>query len=547
MRYTLGFLTIILLSISAYSQVNQTLPSRDQLRSQYKNLHKEYFKKFCTSGEEHHFWRLYKKYRGDGHYIPSLEDDTVDLETIKKHLPNLEAKVKWLDKQIKYLDDMKYVRRKRHAINKFRTRVYELLVLKYQFEKFRKFRTIDKSRKEMRKLSNEFADFLTEVRFILPYQYPTNYLELRDRYDTLKEESKKESNDVYFYRKIVEEGALNPEETGSDFHLRGLLGSLYFALNENRSFINENLRYDLMSAFDLLENSLQRGKVYHLTALKRWRKKTLESLKFYKMMVAQKDISSRKYKDKKFATQELKNYVLNKHYDVYKFWANQTEQMQAIFTLETILFNEVGNFDGPGSPESHDVAMVVKNRLGMSEYNTFLEDDPLKEFILSRDESFKFNSNWLNLMFKKGEFSFTFFYIPGNVKTYCPDMSRAGKRLRHKNIEIALDTLFHKGSTFDGVRYFSRSSMTGRIDMASLWREFKPLPEKPGLLIQNSKQLLRAFKNNKFRYYYTFLDNKKNKYDVLQINSKVYVMHIGTERFYHYRNPHFFRFFADKI
>jgi hypothetical protein len=547
MRYLLGFLYFTIIHNSVYSQVPEVLPSRDSLRSEYVELHKKYFKKFCSRGEEHRFWELYKKYRGDGHYIPSLEDDSIDIETIKKYLPVIEEKIKWLDEQITYLDSLKYVRRKRHVINDYRRRVYRLLEYKYQFEKFRKFRTIGKSKKELRALSKEFSEFLKSVRFLLPFRYPTNFLELRDRYDQLKEVSKKESNDVYFYRKIVEEGALNPEETGSDFHLRGLLGSLFFSLNENRSFINENLRFDLMSVFDFLENSLQRGKVYHLAALKRWKRKTSESLNFYRKLIAKDSLSSKKYLDKKYAAEELKNFVNQNHYKVYKFWSEQSEAMQAIFTLETILFNEVGNFDGPGNPESHDVAKVVKNRLYRTEYNTFLDDDPLKKYILTKESDFKFNSKWLNLMFKKGEFSFTFFYIPGNVKTYCPDMSRAGKNLRKRNIEISLDTLFDKENSFEGIRYFSRSSMTGRIDMASLWRNFYPLPEKPGLEIRNYNNLLRAFKKKQFRYYYTFTDNKKNKYDVLELNSKVYVMQLGTGKFYHYRNPHFFRFFADKI
>lgn len=394
-------------------------------------------------------------------------------------------------------------------------------------------------------MDKEFKAFLNDVRFLLPFHYPTSFLDLRSRYDQLKEKSKKKSNDVYFYRKIVEEGALNPEGTGSDFHLRGLLGSLYFSMNDKRSFLNENLRYDLMSVFDFLENSLQRGKKYHLSALKRWRQKTKDSLNFYQKLIAQVE-GNQTIKEKKFATEKLKDFVLDKHHRVYDFWSSQSDYMQAVFTLETILFNEVGNYDGPGSPESHDVARVVMNRFYRPEYFEFNDDDPLKTFIQARDKDYKFNSKWLNLMFKRGEFSFTFFYIPGNAKTYCPDMSKAGKRLRKRNIEIAIDILLEKNNQFNGIRYFSRSSMTGRIDMASLWKDFVPVPERPGKKVSKQSALKKAFRNKQFRYYYSFNDDKKNRFDVLEINSKVYVLQLGTETFFHYRNPHFFRFFSDK-
>ena len=52
--------------------------------------------KFCQPETRLHYNRLVKNYRDLGAYIPELAGGAIDLVTIKKHLPKLREKRKWL-------------------------------------------------------------------------------------------------------------------------------------------------------------------------------------------------------------------------------------------------------------------------------------------------------------------------------------------------------------------------------------------------------------------------------------------------------------------
>ena len=63
-----------------------------------------------------------------------------------------------------------------------------------------------------------------------------------------------------------------------------------------------------------------------------------------------------------------------------------------------------------------------------------------KEILKARLELINFFNTkkykWLNVLFKEGEFSFTYFFIPSNIGIFCPDFSKKAKILRKENLNI---------------------------------------------------------------------------------------------------------------
>ena len=134
---------------------------------------------------------------------------------------------------------------------------------------------------------------------------------------------------------------------------------------------------------------------------------------------------------------------------------------------------------------------------------------------------------------------------------FCPDIAPGAKKLRKKNVEIALQVLKEKNSPFKATRYFSRSSMVGRIHMDAIWEDYIPYPERPGLLAAGQEKLKKAFSQGKYTYLYSYQDPTGAVFQVVEIGPAVYA--IGEEKglklFYNHRNPHYFRYFtktADK-
>ena len=95
------------------------------------------------------------------------------------------------------------------------------------------------------------------------------------------------------------------------------------------------------------------------------------------------------------------------------------------------------------------------------------------------------------------------------------------------------------------VRYFSRQSMLGRIDMSKLWRNFKPLPEMPGPLVLDKKEV-RLLEGSEFKFLYSFLSDKKKRYNVFKGNEGYFVRDHSQKRLYYYRNPNYFKYFIEK-
>ena len=153
---------------------------------------------------------------------------------------------------------------------------------------------------------------------------------------------------------------------------------------------------------------------------------------------------------------------------------------------------------------------------------------------------------WINVLFKSGEFSFTYYFIHSNLRIFCPDMSSKGVRLRKQNLSIAYNALKKPNNNFKAERYFSRASMVGSVDMTKIWSAFSPYPERAGEKIKKSSYLLKRLRDEEYDYFYYFIDPFGRYFRVISIDEKTYVLSLEGEEFYTYRNRHYFKYFTPK-
>lgn len=538
------------------------IKSKDnKIVSEYLAKHKDFFNKNCKPGTEEKYWDLYHRFRGDGHYIPVLEDDKLDKLTINRFLPELNRKHAWIEKKKNEITKLKDFKKFLSEIDDLEEEYLKILELKQAelegktSEEKKKAR--NRSKYSLIKFKIRFRDFLNSIDFLTSYRFPVDHVELRETYDLVKEkrtpEERKRSNEIYFYRKIVQDGALNPDRSKSDKFLRANLDNIIREFKKSEDFLSENLRYDINSAFSGLKRILKRGKRYQMRRFGEWSGRTKRNIEFYKnlqlnKMVNGKQTAEELVKERVSGRYALKKYVLEREALSYKYWLKESELNRALFSIETILYNEVGAIDGVDALERKDVTQVVINRRFLKEYNTIEASEPLYDYLDLKSDGTPIETNpWLNLLFKEGEFSFTYFFIGGSLRIFCPEQTRYGKVLRKQNLYLALKLLRNPNPSFDAVRYFSRAAMLGRIDMRHLWDEFFPLPERVGKPIGKSLDLKRALARGKYRLFYEFLNEKGHRYKVLEIKEKTYVFDDTSKKFYKYRNPHYFTYFKKSI
>ena len=536
--------------------------SNKDVIQKYLKVHKKFFNRLCSGGTEQKFWKLMKDYNGFGYYVPRTHDEKLDEATINRFIPEIQSKYEWINEQIAYVRKLskKDIRKRREEIDRLQKGLEKLLDLKKKAvlsdsEKKRKKAKI-RSQYRFVEYRNQWEEFVKKVPFLLSYQFPVDHFDLRLTYDRHKNKEtakgKKKSNQVYFYRKIVQDGAPRKKEGRSDRFLRAALDTVYLKLQKKRALLPDSLRYDLEYVLPTLDGRLSRGRRNTIERLEEWKERTKGALEFYKSLKENKVKVDDHYETgKEFisslskARHALKTFSLKKQAETYEYWKEQDELMRALFSLETILYNEVADLDGPKALERRDVAQVVMNRTRLQRYSSIVPGEPLHSHLSQQDKLLS-KYDWLNVLFKEGEFSFTYYFIHGNVRIFCPEMTRRGRFLRRKNLGIALERLREPKFNFEAIRYFSRRSMLGRINMAKIWDDFEPIKERPGPQISQLKTqtLKNLYKEDLFDFLYEFESPKGKTYQVLRMPSdKEYVYHPESEEFYMYRNPYFFRYF----
>ena len=521
----------------------------------YTTLHKEFFKKVCSPKVDATYFKLLKNYRGQGFYLPKVEGH-IDRNAIISNLFHFKRKIDFINKLIVKL-------KKEKDFPKFSLIHHELDVIVERLLNLKKqnYLVISKERKEQIKkesevqlvlLKKQFEIFVDQIYFLKSYNFPNDYLSLRKDYEAFKfqegKAAKKKSNQIFFLRKILEDGAYDPNKTRPDKFLRTTLDTLFLKIQKQEGFLGEEVRYDLNWIERQLNRVVKRGKNVQIARLEEWRDRTQENMNFYNELIEIKNKKKADFLVKKEneATAKLKEFVYKKQAEVYEFWSKQSELNKALYVLETILVNEVGVIDGEHGLERYSVAQVVINRYFDDFYSVLNKKQMINQFISKEIDQEK--EKWLNVLFKIGEFSFTYHYISAVADIHCPDMSRRGRGIRKKNVKIALKALKNYQGDFKAYRYFSRISMLGKIDMSTVWTDYVRLPELVGYKANKQKKLISHYLGDKYTYYYSFTDIKGIKYSVVSIKDKTYSVRWekGSPSFYYYRNPHLFAYFAKK-
>ncbi|MBC7712747.1 MAG: hypothetical protein H7177_05385 [Rhizobacter sp.] len=557
-----------LITLAAFIFVSLPAWSKSQLDqkvlTEYLKIQKEYSETSCGLGVEQTQKDLDVKYRGDGNYIPVLLDQKVDQKTVKTILPLIKEKITWIKAEADAIKSVKNFEDVQQTLKRIENEVIVLQEAKkdYFFAKTKEQKADieDRAKKQFLQMMKEVETFKNEAPYLLSFKFPLNHLALRAEYEKYKNVNLKEprakANAIYLYRRIVQDGSYDENLSRNDSVIRASFDTLYLSLNKekDRIFLTENERSDFKYVITNFKNLIDLGQQTLINRYDEWAKRAERSLSFYQDLADGKKIKTSDtaiatdantiLEDRARSLANLKEFVLKKEAEAYSFWAKKSDLFQYLFAMETILYSEVGRSDAPDALERRDVSQVVINRYTDPYYSMMGKDDALMEY-LPKDLVLA-NSKWLNVLFKEGEFSFTYFYMPGNQHIYCPDMTKVGQFLRRENVRIALELLNKPRKDFPALRYYSRVSMYGRIDMDTLWDDFRPLGEVPGKPVRNLKKLAKLFKQDRYKFLYDFeVPEKKKTYLSVEMQGKTYVVDYNNPRLvYYYRNPHYFRYFA---
>jgi hypothetical protein len=522
----------------------------------YKKTHAQFSADVCRPGTDAKYYKLLKSYRGQGYYLPEINGD-VDRLAIKQNMHHLQKKIKHIEALEQNLKKQGKFPDYKLIIKDIKDITARLLNYKKEYNSEiladKRKNILKKSNQDIVLLKKHFDILISKLPFLKSYNFPNDHLKNRSMYSDYKDKAgdknKRFANKIFFYRRIVEDGAYDKDHSRPDLYLRSTLDTLYLAIQRERDFISENVRYDLAWTLRKMDYLLSRGYEIQLERMQEWKERSIDNYKFYLEIAKYKNRKKGRdiIKKKNDASFKMREFVYAKQAEVYRYWMKQPKLMKALFVLETILFNEVGTVDEPYGLERKDVAQVVLNRMNSTFYRTLATDQPLIQYLKLDKDKYQ-SEHWLNVLFRIGEFSFTYHYIPSVVKIFCPDMSRRGRGIRAKNLKISMKALNNYRSDFKALRYFSRVSMLGKIDMSSVWDDYGEIPERPGIEASRQSRLARYVLADKYQYYYTFTDPKGVNYQVLDIHDKTYAMTWvrGRPKFYYYRDPNLFTYFSKK-
>ncbi len=544
------FLIFFFLITTAFSQEFNFHPklnsSHNKLIKKYDKVLRQYKKKFCEPDLEKKYDALFTDYQGNGIYVPYLNNE-IDIDTIKKNLYLLKSKKRWIQSKRNRLK--KYVRLPSldKGLVKLEKLVEENLKVKYEFDVLGKKdrETIKKGKRTFAAIRDFYIKFEQKFFYMHNFGYPVNHRENRRAYELAKaQDIQKRMNQTFFRRKIYEDGAPSSSVYKKDTFPRTIIDTIKREILKKQIFVSNSLQYDIEWLLTTLPKARRYGIIHYKNAFKSWEEKVSEMLRFYSGILNKND------KDRKFAslklqaTEAIKKYVNSRLGKVYDYWTDQEEIYRSMFALETILFNEVGALD-PSGKERKEVVDVVLNRYHSDTYNKLDPKQDLVQYIETKNTN---SYKWLNVFLKEREFSFTYYFIPAVINIFCPPRTKWAKQLRKSNLRLSLKALRNyevKPKSQQAIRYFSRASMIGRIDMAPVWSNHKQMPEKLGKRIKKADDILQSIDQKKFKYRYSFM-REGQIYNVFKVQGQKYAIANTSKgrKVYRYRDPHFFRFFS---
>lgn len=526
-------LVFLLFGLNSFSKFNQ-----DQYYRHLGSMNAQ----LCTPIEIKKYEKLKSAYKTKGFYIP-YRLGKIDNNAISKNMGLLFEKLRWVDQNI--LELSKYSRSINilEHIKKIKENINENLSYKYRKEIKLEYGVdlVNSAKKSIDNIKLHFSKIEEKLFYLKGFRYPVDHLNNRAIYEKYKtEKNLVKKNIAYVKRKILEDGTR--AGNSSDLLFRTSLDTIRLELDRTYNFLGDDLRYDLEWLMDKLKSKkVYTDPVRYKAGFARWRNKVNDQIDFYSKILAGKYKDDSKEKD--FASKALENFVYNKEAMAYKFWAKIPETYRHAYVLDTVLYNEVGSLDPEGVDKS-DVLKTFINRTITKGFNDLDKSDLIWKHL----NGFKTGQyTWMNSLFKKGQFSFTYHYFSAVKNIFCAPMSKWANSLRKKNLKL-IDSF----RSFDPDKephklfyYFSRVSMLGRINMTKIWyKDSDPISTRVGNNVKN-RSLSRSLKEEKFRYLFRFQENLK-EYMAIEINNKSYAVDLTTNSFYSLRDSNIFKFFAKK-
>lgn len=307
---------------------------------EYLKAQKEFFHDSCKPGVEESFRQLDKNYRGDGNFIPVLLDEKIDLKTIKSHLPLLQEKKQWIEKQIESIAKIETKKIQAYELDRIQNDV-NLLVEEYKDYYFtsdqeKKKKILENANLQFAQLVKEVEQFKNNFSYLVSFKFPINHLGLRGDYEKYKLSTSKEgrlkANAVYFYRKVVQDGSYDEDLARNDASVRATFDSLYLSLTQDssRSFLTENERVDFQFVVANYRKLLHLGSQGLLKRFTEWKERNDRAIDFYQSIVEGKKVKLSEdsqlkdvttvLEDRSKSLYTLREFVLGKEAAAYEFW-----------------------------------------------------------------------------------------------------------------------------------------------------------------------------------------------------------------------------------
>lgn len=563
--FCLGILLFVAYPFDTFSSVFKTLTlakQNDVIQAYWGSFNK--FKtKVCEPSDKATFDKLFKEYKGAGYYIP-LYNEKIVKESIHETLPILDNKILWLRTEITKLEKLKELPNFSKIVEELNLLIENNTKLRYQIDIGNSTEALlkNQAKEQVVTFKKRFKEFTEAVFYLKNFTYPVDHLLNRLTYDRLANQPIPAGTpagsvpqlvikklNLYLKRKILEDGAMDPDLTRTDLYLRTTLDTFTLSLGK----IEEYFTPELISDWEWLAKSSQgiyaRGLNQQKLRLNEWLGRTIATKDYYVGLLKQvKFIENKFISDLAESSDHLKSFVQSKLAGVYKYWLNQPEILRNLFVVETILMHEVGSTD-PIGDQRKKVVEVVLNRVYNKKYRSLKSTDPWETLLGTQLRAEK--NWWLNVMYRSGEFSFMYFFMTSSYKVFCPEETPTINNLRENNLKIALEVLkTYEPLGIDSTvyNYFSRVSMLGRIDMTSVWSPpFELVEETPGSHVESAEQekLLKTWQQGQWKYFYSFKEGLST-YRVFELDGKLWTTlwdkNVPTQ-FYHYRDRDYFKYF----
>lgn len=519
--------------------------SIQQARKTYLKVLKQYKQKFCKPSVYNKYEKLLSNFQQTGVYIPQTPHGEIDFLAIENGLPILKKKLQWIQKQKTKVSSISIAETTK-LVNDIAKNIDEVLNLKKQA--FLQDNQIPNKAVAATQVKSSFEKLTTKAPYITNFAYPVDHLKNRLEYIEAKNLGKSEANKKFFLRKIYEDGTYNSKNKGYDKYIRTTLDTIGLHFKTNNT-LTENTRYDLEEVLNYLNKELKKGKKHYLGRINNWEKRVTKQITAYNELLSKKGTpQAQEISEKKnLSTQKLKDYVYLRQARAYEYFSKQPTYIRALFAIDQILLNEVGAATAYNYRDRKDVTQVVLNRVTSKNYSQLRKTDSIFKSLKQKTRfksatSYKYP--WLNTLFRQGEFSFNYFYFPASYYSFCPDYYKVARNTRFKNTALGIYQIKKPDPKFLALKYYSRRSMTGRINVEKIWPDAEIIPERPGRRLKQLKTLKKQIKHQKFKYFYSFIDPKKEKYHVIEINNQKYSLkQLSPLTISHYRDPNYFTFF----